>query len=130
VNDISTGHNEYRLAGTLAHLDLGSGYATLSLYAGAYPSTPGAAAPGTLLAEFVFAKPSGVVAAGELTMALPPVGTVLATGVATWGRFTNGDGAWNADFAVSDEAGSAPIKMVTTQLYAGGLAVLTSAAFT
>lgn len=124
---ISTEHNEARLGGTLGFLDSGAAAARIRIYDGARPATNnGALTDQLLLVELALDKPCGTVASGTLTLnasALPLIGN---TGVASWARIVNGDGVQAIDCDVSDEGGTAPIKLQTTTLYAGGRAVLIS----
>lgn len=124
--EISTAHNEARLAGSLAHFDAGAGSARIRIYSGVRPAF-GAAPSGSLLCEFVLSEPCGSVASGVLTLTLPPEAQVLATGVAAWARIVNGADAVAMDCDCSDNAGAGEVKLANTQLYAGGYAALTSA---
>lgn len=124
---ISTEHNEARLGGTLAFLDAGAGAARIRIYDGIRPATNnGTITDQVLLVELPLDKPSGTLAAGVLSLAASTLPLIVNTGQASWARIVNGDGVQAIDCDVSDETGSAPIKLQTTTLYAGGRAVLTS----
>lgn len=124
---ISTEHNEARLGGTLGFLDSGTSVARIRIYDGTRPAANnGAVTDQLLLVELPLDKPCGALASGALTLAASTLPLVENTGVAAWARIVNGDGVQAIDCDVSDEAGSAPIKLQTTTLYAGGRAVLIS----
>lgn len=124
---ITTAHNEARLAGTLEQLDAGAGPAAIQIYGGAMPAsitdTPGS----TMLVEIELTEPAGSIASGLLTLAAAADGLIATTGIATWARFVDGDGLVVMDSNCSDMTGDAPVKLVSTQLYAGGDARLASA---
>ena len=123
---ISPGHNVWRLAGTLTHLDSGAGNAGIAIYPAPRPA-PGAAAGAAPLVTIALAKPAGVLTnVLTLTPATAEGKMVLASGTAAWARFFNGAGEWVMDCDVSDEAGTATVKMPTTTLYAGGRCPLIS----
>lgn len=122
---ISQAHNTARLNGTLAYLDTGSGHARIRIYDGVRPASGGGAT--TLLTEIALDKPSGAVANGILTLTSADIPLVLASGTATWARIVNGNGDMALDCDVSNQAGTGDIKLVSTSLYAGGKAVLSSA---
>ena len=79
-----------------------------------------------MLVEIKLTKPAGTIAGGLLTLTQQEDGLISATGIATWARIKNGNGEHGWDCAVSDLAGSAPLKMASTQLYAGGYARIVS----
>ena len=106
------------LAATLTKLNSGAGGASVSLYATARPSN-GAAAGGDPLAVITLVKPAGTIAAGVLTLTLPEDALIDATGIALWARITVDSGIV-LDCDVSDTAGTAMIRLASTQLYAGG----------
>ena len=124
---ITTAHNEARLTATLAQLDAGTGNAAVQVYGGTKPGTISGTPSSAMLVEIELTKPAGTVAAGALTLTQAADGLIAATGQATWARFVNGDGAVVMDADCSDMAGSAEVKLVSTQLYEGGDARLASA---
>lgn len=124
---ITVAHNDARLAATLAHLDAGAGSAAVQIYGGTKPDPITATPSGPLLAEIALTKPAGAITSNMLTLSQAADGLIVATGQATWARFVNGDGAVVMDADCSDMAGSAEVRLVSTQLYAGGDARLASA---
>lgn len=116
---ISTPHNEARLAATLAYLDAGVDSAALLIYDGTRPAIGGTPA-GTLLATIVLAKPSGSVGAGVLTLAASPTALASASGTPTWARFVSGAGSVVMDCDVSAVGGSGDVQLTTMTLYIGG----------
>ncbi len=124
---ITVAHNEARLAASLAQLDAGAGTARLKVYGGTKPSVITGAPDSAMLVEIALTKPAGTIAANVLTLTQAADGMNAATGTATWARFVNGDGTVVMDADCSDMNGSAEVKLVSTQLYAGGDARLASA---
>lgn len=124
---ITTAHNEARLAATLAQLDAGTGNAAVQVYAGTKPATITGTPDSAMLVAIELTKPAGTVASGALTLTQAADGLIASTGVATWARFVNGNGTVVMDADCSDMDGGAEVKLVTTQLYAGGDARLASA---
>lgn len=124
---ITTAHNQARLAGTLAQLDAGAGNAAIQVYGGTKPDAVGDAPSSAMLVQIELTKPAGTIAGGLLTLGATGDGLVAATGQATWARFVNGDGAVVMDGDCSDTDGGGDVKLVATQLYAGGDARLASA---
>lgn len=124
---ITVAHNEARLAATLAQLDAGTGNAAVRVYGGTKPGTISGTPSSAMLVEIGLTKPSGTIASGALTLTQSADGLIAETGQATWARFVNGDGAVVMDADCSDMAGSAEVRLVSTQLYAGGDARLASA---
>lgn len=120
-------HNEYRLNGTLAHLDSATGPAKLQIYEGARPATAGDPATGSLLVQITLTQPAGTVANGQLTLTQLEDGLISTSGLATWGRFVNGDGQACFDADVDDGSNNGEIQMATRQLFAGGDAKLVGA---
>lgn len=124
---ITVEHNEARLGATLAQLNAGTGNPAIQVYGGSRPAaitdTPG----GAMLVEVELTKPAGTISAGLLTLTASADGLIAATGVATWARFVDGDGLVVMDSDCSDMAGTAEVKLVTTQLNEGGDARLASA---
>ncbi len=124
---ITVAHNEARLAATLAHLDAGAGSAAVQIYGGTKPGTISGTPSSAMLVEIGLTKPAGTIASGALTLTQAADVLIAATGQATWARFVNGDGTVVMDADCSDMAGSAEVKLVSTQLYEGGDARLASA---
>lgn len=129
--ELSTVHLAVRaqgaLAATLALLNAGSTGSVISFFSTARPTlgdTPGAAS----LVDVVLAKPAGTITDGVLTLTLPGDTLILVSGVALWARVTSGMGSAQLvfDSDVSNNAGTANIKLANTQLYAGGILRVTS----
>lgn len=117
--EISPELNNYRLQGVVDWLLLGSGPARTKIYAGNQPAF--AATPaGDLLLIVEFATPIGVINNGILQISPTPETQILVSGEAVWARIENGAGEIGFDVPVSDITGTAPLKLQTTQLYAGG----------
>ena len=112
------------LQATLNALDSGTTGATIAFYANARPAV-GDAPVGAPLATFTLPKPAGAIDAGVLTLAPVDDAFITATGIAVWARVSV-NGATLFDCDVSDTAGTATIRLATTQLYAGGSARLAS----
>lgn len=124
---ITTAHNEARLTATLAQLDAGAGNASVQVYPGTKPGTITGTPSSAMLVEIELTKPAGAVASGVLTLTPAADGLIASAGQATWARFVNGDGDVVMDADCSDMDGTAEVKLVSTQLYAGGDARLSSA---
>lgn len=125
---LSTTHAAERAAAalqaTLTALNAGTTGATIDIYATTRPGV-GDAPGASPLATFVLPKPAGTIDAGVLTLAPVDDALIMATGVAAWARVSaNGAALWDCD--VSDTAGTATIRLATTQLYAGGSVRLAS----
>lgn len=112
------------LQATLNALDSGTTGATIAIYATARPAV-GDAPGGDPLATFTFPKPAGAIDAGVLTLDPVDDAFITATGIALWARVSV-NGATLFDCDVSDTAGTAAIRLATTQLYAGGSVRLAS----
>ena len=112
------------LQATLNALNSGTTGATIAIYATARPAV-GDAPGGDPLATFTLPKPAGAIAAGVLTLAPVDDAFITATGIAVWARVSV-NGATLFDCDVSDTAGTATIRLATTQLYAGGSVRLAS----
>lgn len=112
------------LQATLNALDSGTTGATIAIYATARPAV-GDVPGGDPLATFTLPKPAGAIDAGVLTLAPVDDAFITATGIAVWARVSV-NGATLFDCDVSDTAGTATIRLATTQLYAGGSVRLAS----
>lgn len=122
-------HNNYRLAGSAAFADLGTGNSRIQLYATAQPAL--GAAGGTPLVEITLAKPCGAVVANVLVLAaLVPGGVLIeTTGTVLWARWLNGNGDLVADGTVTDSSPGATgdFRIAGTDgttIYAGAYALL------
>ena len=125
---LSTAHAAERAAAalqaTLTALNSGPAGATIDIYATDRPAV-GDAPGGSPLTTFALPKPAGAIDAGMLTLALVDDAFITATGIALWARVSV-NGATLFDCDVSDTAGTATIRLATTQLYAGGSVRLAS----
>lgn len=101
----------------------------LRLYGGDRPDT-GAPAGGPILCELVLEQPCATVAEAVLTFAAGVEALRLVAGAITWGRFTDGDGAFVGDVDVSAADGSGDLRLnvvdgfegATIRLVAGAIA--------
>ena len=118
--DPTLGHNDARLAASLARLDSGSGFAVINLYDGVAPSPGGSPASSLLLVEIVLPKPSGEIVSNALSLFVSPLAIIINSGVARWARWLAGNSHWSGDSDVTDSAGNGFIRIPDTTLYAGG----------
>lgn len=126
--EITTGLNDYRLAGVVNFLAVGTtNNATANIYSGTRPAL-GGTPTGDLLVSVVLVEPLGSISAGVLAITPTEEAMIAASGVATWAQIVNGDGAvgWHCD--VSDLAGDGELKIPSTTLYAGGYTRIVSGA--
>lgn len=123
----SIASREAALGGRLAFLNTGTGTAYVQIYDGVRPISAQDPATGTLLAAVPLADPAGAVDTGALTLDPLEPGLIGATGVATWARVVNRNGATAFDMDVGDTLSAAECRLSTTQLYAGGSVVIVSA---
>lgn len=122
--EISPELNNYRLAGVLTFLELGTSPAYVEIYGTVRPA-PGAAG-GPPLVTIPLAEPFGTIANGLLLVSPTPNAMVANSGVAVWGRIFNGAGAFGWDCDVSDTLGTGQLKLASTTLYAGGMTQISS----
>ncbi len=124
----TTPSREAALSGRLAYLNTGAGTAAVELYGGTKPAAV-TDPPGTpLLASVPLDNPVGAVSGGMLTLAPADAGLILETGIATWARAVNRDGATAFDMDAGVTGGGAECQMPNTNLYAGGQVAISSAA--
>lgn len=126
---ISVEHNNYRLDGTLAFMNVGEDVTHLRLYGGTRPAGGGSAGSSPLV-DIPLPSPPGTRTGNKIVLAGISDALVLLTGAATWARIVNGDGDIVLDCDVSDTAGTGEIKLESVALYAGGVARVLSAEFT
>lgn len=123
---ITLEHNEYRLGGTLAHLNLGVGVSRIRIYGNVRAPSVNAAPGASPLVELPLADPAGSITAGLLYLAPGADALILSSGEATWARVVNGNGDTSFDCDVSDTAGTATVRLPDTTLFAGGVTRLVS----
>lgn len=126
---ISAAHNNYRLDGTLAFLNVGADVTHIRIYGGVRPAN-GAAPGSSALVDIALPSPPGARVGNKLVLTGIDDTLVLLTGNATWARIVNGDGEHAVDCDVSATAGVGEIKLESTMLYAGGVCRVLSAEFT
>lgn len=99
--------------------------ATLSIYTGdsvngLQPAAGAAITSEVLLATYTLDQPAGVVSGDTFALTLPSEpATVLADGVACWGRLANGDGDWVIDGNAGLVNSGAFFILDNLQVYAG-----------
>ena len=120
-----------RATAILTALDAGSGPAIMQFYTATQPAKGAAITDQTLLGTVTFSDPAGTITDCALTLS-PITDDALADadGIATWARVLDGDDAFVMDITVTNNAGAGPIKMASTQIYAGGIIRVASAVFT
>lgn len=123
---ITEAHNEARLAGTLAFLNLGAGRAKIQIFSNTRAATPLTAPGMSPMVEIELADPAGEVVDGTLVLARDEDALILASGEATWARVLNGDAYAAFDCDVSDILGTATVRLPSTTLFAGGVTRLVS----
>lgn len=121
-------HNDYRLLGTLAYAELGTGPSKIQLFATAMPASGGSAGA-TPLVEMVLTDPPGTLVSNTLVLTQADLSgdLILVQGSALWGRWVNGAGAIVMDGDCTDESGDGFFKLSGTSgtlLYAGARAIL------
>lgn len=101
-------------------LSAGAGTKKLAVYSGAIPETPGAAVTTQVkLLEFTIDPASWSVTAGELIVPTSAAVDAVATGIARWARFINGDNAVVMDVDVTAAGGNGFVRLTTTAIVAG-----------
>lgn len=113
-----------RTQATKDFMELGSGDVLCQLYNGSAPSAGGT--PTTLLSEIILARPIGVITSNVIVLSVPRTGLILASGTATWARFINGNGDFAYDCDVGVVGSGKEVQMASTELFAGGTAILVS----
>lgn len=116
------------LEGRLIFLSTGTGVAAIKIYAGTRPASA-ADAPGAsvMLVQIDLTSAVGAVSGAALTLNAVGAGLIAESGVATWARVINRNGATAFDMDVGLSTSSAECKLVDTTLYAGGQVALISA---
>lgn len=119
--DLKTGRSQ----AILDALDDSVNPATLSIYTGdsvngLQPAAGAAITTEVLLATYTLDQPAGVVSGDTFALTLPSEpATVLADGVACWGRLENGDGNWVIDGNAGIENSGAFFILDDLQVYEG-----------
>lgn len=115
----------------IAAINNGAGSGTMLFYTATQPAKGAAITSQILLGTVTFSEPAGTVTNGVLTFAtISDDISGDADGVATWVRVLDGDGAFVMDMTVTDTNGAGPVKVNSTQFYAGGIIHISSAVFT
>lgn len=126
---ISAALNEARLQGVLNFLAQGDDNAWAEIYDGIQPAHGGAAT--NLLVNITLVEPFGTISNGVMAVTPTLEYLILASGIATWARFYNGNGQIAFDCNCSAVNGNGVIKVASldpdiAQLYAGGLTRIAS----
>lgn len=101
-------------------LSAGAGAKKLAVYSGTIPETPGAAVTTQVkLLEFTIDPASWSVTDGELIVPASSAINALATGIARWARFIDGDGAVVMDVDVTSAGGNGFVRLTTTSVVSG-----------
>lgn len=120
-----------RATAILTAMDAGSGPAVMKFYTATQPTKGAAITDQTLLGTVTCSDPAGTVLSGVLTLsAIADDALADADGITTWARVLDSTGAFVMDITVTNNAGAGPIKMASTQIYAGGIIRVASAIFT
>lgn len=114
-------------------LNAGAGPATIKLYTGTMPATPGTAITSqTLLATLTCSDPcEDSISAGVLTFdTITQDSSADATGTATWARILDSDGNAVMDCDVGATGSGAVLEMNTVAVESGGTVAVTSLTIT
>lgn len=115
----------------IAVINNGTGPGTMNFYTATQPAKGAAITSQTLLGTVTFAEPAGTVSNGVLTFSTITDDSLAdANGIATWCRVLDGDGAFVMDLTVTNLADVGPVRMSSTQVYAGGIIHVSSAVLT
>lgn len=128
-------HKAFRLIGTLAFLQDGSGQSGLRVYSGTKRTLEtDSIGSATLLTTIYFDNPAGAIVSGELILAAHTVGFNVATGIPSWGTYFNRAGVDGGDVTVTGPGGGGQliidVDTLTGQIYVGGATALLSGKFT
>lgn len=117
---ITQSHNEYRLAGSLARLEVGAGPATIELVEGTPAgSLDSGSGTGTVCATITLHKPCGSVVSGELVLVVDFDANVVADGTPNYAVWRDGNGAVVMDCDVGSTLSTAGVRISPTTLVAG-----------
>jgi hypothetical protein len=120
-----------RAQAILDALDADTNPATLKIYTGdsvngEQPAAGAAITTETLLATYTLDQPAGTVSGDTFSLTLPDPVTVVADGVAVWGRLADGAGDWVIDGNAGLTNSGAFFTFDDLQVYAGGALSLTT----
>jgi hypothetical protein len=112
-------------------VNAGTGTGTINFYTAARPAAGAVITDQVLLGTVTCAEPAGTVSNGVLTFSsITDDSLADATGAAAWVRVLDGSGVWVVDMDVTDDTGAGPVKMPSTQIYAGGIVHFSSLVIT
>ena len=124
---------------TINAIDGASTPGKMQFYTAPRPASGAALTTQTLLGTCTFSQPSATVANGLATFAaLADEPSAPADGIASWVRIVDGAGTWVSDMDVTPDQvpdpahpgqmmqGPGPVRMVSTQIYRGGIIRVTS----
>jgi hypothetical protein len=115
----------------ISAINAGAGPGSMKFYTAPQPAKGAAITTQTLLGTVTFSEPAGTVTNGVLTFSMITDDiSADADGAAVWVRVLDGDGAFVMDMPVTDTNGVGPVKMPSTQIYAGGTIHVTDAVLT
>jgi hypothetical protein len=114
-----------RAQAILDALDADTNPATLKIYTGdsvngLQPAAGAAITTETLLATYTLDHPAGTVSGDTFSLTLPDAATVVAEGIAVWGRLADGAGNWVIDGNAGIENSGAFFIFDELQVYVGG----------
>lgn len=103
-------------------LATGSGSKKLQVYSGSMPEAAGGSiTTQTKLLEFTISPSSWSIESGALVVPAMPAVSAIASGVARWARFVDGNGAVVMDVDVTSTGGNGFIKLTSAAITAGSL---------
>lgn len=101
-------------------LSAGAGAKKLQVYSGTIPATPGAAITTQVkLLEFTIDPATWNVTDGALIVPASGASLGLATGIARWGRFIDGNSAVVMDVDVTSAGGNGFVRLTSTAITTG-----------
>lgn len=123
----TTACREAALNGRLSFLIIGTGTAAVQIYGGTRPGSVNSAPGSPMLVSIPLENSVGTVSAGTLVLDAASPGLIATSGIATWARVVNRDGATAFDLDAGAESSGAEVELSQTTLYAGGSVALLSA---
>ena len=130
--NFSTALRNARASAIISALDAGATPATIKLYSGTKPAITGAAiTTQVLIGTCALSKPCAIAIEGVVMFA-PIADDPIAdnTGIISWARLLNGDGAFVADMNCGVTGSSAILIFNNLSVQAGGLISITSGSLT